>query len=80
MADYWTALRRHSSLRQEISRARMRIGQAPLGPMPPGNSTEVEPAALVDLILDAAGRFATDRVSAELAELYASREAAAERG
>ena len=74
LAGYYTALRRRSNLRQELSTARMRIGQEPLPAQ--AMATEVGAAEVLDLILRTAARIAGDRVSDELADLYARRDAA----
>lgn len=73
-AAYYTQLRRRSNLRQELSSARMRIGQDPL---PAGaRATEIMPDEVLDLLLRAAARIAGDQVRDELADLYAKRTAA----
>ena len=74
LAGYYTALRRRSNLRQELSSARMRVGQEPLPAV--AMATEIAPVEVLDLILRTAARIATDRVSDELADLYAKRKAA----
>ncbi len=72
LSDFLTALRRRSNLRQEISAARMRLGQDPL----PTQSmrTEIEPADVLDLLLRPVNRMASDRVAAEVADLYTQRD------
>ncbi len=74
LSDFLTALRRRSNLRQEISAARMRLGQDPL----PAQSmrTEITPEDVLDLLLRPTNRMAGDRVAAEVADLYAQRDAA----
>ncbi len=74
LADFLTALRRRSNLRQEISAARMRLGQDPL----PTQSmrTEITPEDVLELLLRPTTRMAGDRVAVEVADLYAQRDAA----
>ena len=74
LGAYYTQLRRRGNLRQEVSNARMRIGQEPLGANP--YTTEIQAETVVDLVLQTAAHIATDRVSDELADLYAKRNAA----
>ncbi len=74
LADFLTALRRRSNLRQELSSARMRLGQDPL----PTETmrTEIKPADVLDMLLRPTNRMAGDRVAAEVADMYARRDAA----
>ncbi|RZU32707.1 hypothetical protein [Blastococcus saxobsidens] len=74
LAGYYAALRRRSNIRQELSSARMRVGQQPLPTQT--MQTEITAAEVLELILRTAARIATDQVSDEVAGLYAGRQAA----
>ncbi len=76
LAGFLTALRRRSNLRQEISNARMRVGQDPLPTQ--AMRTEITPEDVLDLLLRPTNRMAGDRVAVEVADLYAQRDAAGE--
>ncbi len=74
LSDYLTALRRRSNMRQEISAARMRLGQDPLPVQ--SMETEIRPEYVPDLLLRPVNRIASGRVSDEISDLYAQRGAA----
>jgi hypothetical protein len=72
LADYLTALRRRSHAVREHMAARNRIG-LPTAPPDPGPT---ELATVEEYIHTAATRMAEERVSAEIADLHARRDAA----
>jgi hypothetical protein len=72
LADYLTALRRRAHAVQEHMAARDRIG-LPTAPPDPG-ATEL--STVEEYVHTAATRMAEARVSAEIADLYARRDAA----
>ncbi len=76
LANFLTALRRRSNLRQEINNARMRLGEDPFPTQ--AMRTEIRPEDVLDLLLRPTNRMAGDRVAAEVADLYAQRDAAGE--
>lgn len=72
LADYLTALRRRSHAVQEHMSALGRLGRPTAPPM--AGPTEL--AAIETYVLSAAERLASDRISTELADLHARRDAA----
>jgi hypothetical protein len=75
LAGYLTALRRRSHVLQEQNAALARLGR-PTAPRDAGLPTEVTATELTEFIAQAMTRIASSRVSAEMNELHARRDAA----